>query len=284
MPPRDNPTTRQIRLGAELRKLREAAGRTAREAAALLSIDQTRMSHTESGRVGITEERLRRLATFYQCDDDRLIDSLCGIAKERRGQFWFDEYRGVLAPGFLDIAELEWHARALRSVQSVTMPGLLQTESYARTLFTSVWPRLPDDELEARVEHRLRRATILDSKEPPPLMAVVHEAALRMRFGGRDVTREQLHHLLDMSERPEVTVRVILFANESFTEATQPVLYADAEVPQLDTVRIDSAIGGHYLDAEAELKKYRVLLNMATHASLDPTESRKIIRSIAREL
>ncbi|MFI2210245.1 helix-turn-helix domain-containing protein [Streptomyces sp. NPDC020141] len=284
MPPRDNPTVRQVRLGSELRRLREAAGRSSREAAGLLSVDQAKVSHIEAGRVGVSEERLRRLTSFYHCDDDQLIDALCEITRERRGQFWFDSYRGILTPDFLDVAEMEWHSRGLRSLKSVTVPGLLQTEGYARTLFTSVWPRLPDDEVEARVEYRMKRAEILDRESPPPFEAIIHEAALRMRFGGRKVAREQLQHLMAISERPSLTVRVIPFSSEDFVEVTQPVLYSRGVVPQLDTVQADNAFGNGFLSAEAELKKYRVLLNTAEQAALIPEESRQLIQHIARDL
>ncbi|MFD4835300.1 helix-turn-helix domain-containing protein [Streptomyces uncialis] len=284
MPPREQPTARQVRLGIELRKLREASGRTAREASALLSVAQPKMSQIESGRTGVSEERVRRLASFYQCDDGQLVDALCGMTREHRGQFWFDEYRGILHPSFLDVAELEWHARALQSLHSLTLPGLLQTGQYARTLFESVWPRLLSDELEARVEHRLRRALILDREDPPPFLAIIHEAALRMRFGGRFVVRDQLLHLLKMSEHPAVSVRVVPYSCEDFIEVTQPVLYASGPVSQLDTVQADSPIGTHLLDAEFELKKCRALMRIAEHASLDADQSRQLIRDIAREL
>lgn len=284
MPPRDNPTARQARLGAELRKLRESAGTTARQAAGLLSVDQAKISHIEAGRLGVSEERIRRLATFYSCDDESLIDALCAISREHRGQYWFDEYRGILAPGFLDIAELEHHAIALRCTQSMTLPGLFQTKNYARALFSGVTPKLPADEIEARVEHRMRRVALLDGPTPPPFDAIIHEAALRMRFGGRAVAREQLEHLLAMSTRPAVTIRVIPFTSEDFIEVTQPVLYACGVVPQLDTVQIDSAFGGRFLDADAELRKYRALFEIAEKASLDPEGSRQIIHHIAREL
>jgi transcriptional regulator with XRE-family HTH domain len=284
MPPRDNPTARQARLGAELRKLRERAGKTARESAGLLSTDQAKISHMEAGRIGVSEERIRRLATFYQCDDDALIEALCVIAREHRGQLWFDSYRGILAPGFLDIAELEHHAVAMRSMQSVTLPGLFQTENYARALFSGVTPKLPSDEVEARVEHRLKRVTIFDRQDPPQFTAIIHEAALRMRFGGRKVAREQLEYLIEVSQLPTVSVRVIPFTSEDFIEVTQPVLYASGPVPQLDTVQIDSAFGGRFLDAEADLKKYRTLLDIAEQASLDTDLSRQIIHHIAREL
>ncbi|MFI9204103.1 helix-turn-helix domain-containing protein [Streptomyces sp. NPDC053048] len=284
MPPRDNPSARQVRLGTELRKLRERAGKTAREAAGLLAVDQARISHYESGRIGISEERVRRLATFYSCHDEALLEALCVIAREHRGKGWWDTYRGVLAPGFLNIAELEHHATYLRYLQPVTFPGVFQTEDYARAMFGSVLPKLPSDELEARVEHRLKRRVILERETPPKLEAVVHEAALRMRAGGRKVAREQLEHLLEVSEWPFVTLRVIPFAHEDFVEATQTALYAGGLVPQLDTVQLDTPIGGRYLDAEADLERYQALLDFARRVSLEPQESREFIHNIAKQL
>ncbi|MFF0446454.1 DUF5753 domain-containing protein [Streptomyces sp. NPDC004609] len=213
-----------------------------------------------------------------------MLDALCAISKERRGQHWFDEYRGVLSPGFLDMAELEHHATALRSLTSVTPPGLLQTEAYSRALFHGAIPKLPGEEIEARVSHRRRRAEVLDSSMPPRFDAIIHEAALRMCFGGRKVAHEQLEHLVGASERPGVTVRVIPFTNERFIEVTQPVLYASGRVPQLDTVQIDSAVGGRFLDTDADLRKYGSLLGIAEQASLDPEKSRQLIHRIAREL
>ncbi|MFJ4440216.1 helix-turn-helix domain-containing protein [Streptomyces sp. NPDC088923] len=284
MPPRDNPTARQVRLGTELRKLREAAGRTAREAAGMLSVDQAKISHIEAGRIGVSEDRVRRLCTYYECAAPELVEALCGIARERRGALWFDEYRGILAPSFLDIAELEHHAVELRSVQALTMPGLAQTENYARTLYRSAIPPLPPDEIEARVEFRMRRARILHTDAPTPCTMLIHEAALRMRFGGRDVTREQLDHLAELSTLPHIVVRVIPFSTTEFIEATQPTLLARGVIPQLDTVQIDATFGGRLLDAPADLGRYPALIDVAEKASLPPDESRHLIRYIAREL
>ncbi|MFD8967480.1 helix-turn-helix domain-containing protein [Streptomyces sp. NPDC059568] len=284
MPPRDNPTARQARLGGELRKLRDRAGKTAREAAGLLSTDQAKISHIESGRIGISEERIRKLAVFYACGDSELINALCAIAREHRGQYWWDEYRGILGPGFLDIAELEHHATYMRCLQPLTFPGILQTEDYARALFSSVIPKLPRDEVHARVEHRMRRRSILDRKEPPEFEAIVHEAALRMRVGGRAVARAQLEHVLEVSKLPNVMLRVIPFASEQFLEVTQTALYAGGIVPKLDAVHIDTPFGGLFLDSAADLDKYRTLLDLAEQASLEPAESRSFIHHIAREL
>ncbi|WP_342634500.1 MULTISPECIES: helix-turn-helix domain-containing protein [unclassified Streptomyces] len=268
----------------ELRKMREAAGRTARDAAALLSVVQPKMSQIESGRAGVSEERVRTLASFYECADGALVDALSAMTHEFRGQFWFDEYRGILTPGFLDVAELEWHACALKVVQTVTLPGILQTADYSRALFSSVWPRLPEEQIDARVEHRLRRSAVLDRDHAPGYEALIHEAALRMRYGGRRVVREQLEAILTAAERPGVTVRVIPFTTEEFVEVTQPVLYATGVVPQLDTVHIDSAAGGWFVDAAAQLNWHSTVLDMAAKVSLEPDESKQLIHHIAREL
>ncbi|MEU9369844.1 helix-turn-helix transcriptional regulator [Streptomyces avermitilis] len=284
MPPRDIPTARQARLGAELRKLRELAGKTAREAAGLLSTDQAKISHIEAGRIGISEERIRRLAVFYACDDRDLIEALCVIARESRGQGWWDEYRGVLAPGFLDIGELENHATYLRTVAVMTVPGILQTEDYIRAIHRSATPPLPAEEVDARVEFRLKRRSIFERDTPPPFRAIVHEAALRMRFGGRKVAKGQLEYLLEASEWPTVTVRVIPFTCEDFVEATYPLLYAGGVVPQLDTVQMDSPVGGVFITAAAQLKRYVGMLDTAERSSLSELESAQLIHRIAREL
>lgn len=158
MPPRSNPTARQARLGSELQKLRLASGMPAREAGALLGGDQAQISHIEAGRWGVSVERVRRLAAFYSVGDTKLIDALCGMAEDQRKGWWRD-YRGIIPRGFLDLAELEHHATYLRSLQTLIMPGIFQTEDYARTIFGGAMPPLPASEIDARVEHRVRRRT-----------------------------------------------------------------------------------------------------------------------------
>ncbi|SFB93683.1 helix-turn-helix domain-containing protein [Streptomyces aidingensis] len=284
MPPRINPSARERRLGAELRKLREKAGRTAREAGALIGTDQSKMSNIEAGYRAISEERIRRLAAYYACTDAALIEALCAMAGERRGKRWWDEYRGILSPDFLDVAELEHHATYLRSVQIVSIPGLLQTEDYAEALFRGGIPPLPEEEVRVRTEYRMRRKVFFERPDSPPLQAIIHEAALRMRFGGRQVVRNQLEHLIESSRSPAVDVRVVPFTNERFIEATQPVVYAGGVVPHLDTVHMDSPYGGRFADAETVLENYRAFFDHALRAALDPEESRQLIHHIAREL
>jgi transcriptional regulator with XRE-family HTH domain len=283
MPPRSSPTARQARLGTELRKLREASGLPARAAGDLLGGNQAQISHIESGRWGVSAERVRRLATFYSATDEKLIEALCAMAEER-GKGWWEAYRGILPTGFLNIAELEYHASFLRAFQTLTVPGIFQTEEYARTIFGGRIPALPAGELDARVDHRMRRRVIFERPAPPPFEAIVHEAALHVLYGGRRVARDQLRYLLQVSEWPTVTVRVIPFTTEEFVGSAQTMLYAGGVVPQLDTVQLDSAYGSVFLDANAQLAGYRAMYDSLERVTLGVGESRDAINRIAKEL
>ncbi|MFF8837181.1 helix-turn-helix domain-containing protein [Streptomyces sp. NPDC015130] len=283
MPPRSSPTARQQRLGSELRRLREQSGMSAQQAAALLGVDRTRIPNIESGRFGISAERVRTLAFNYGCPDTALVDLLAGIAQERdRG--WWEEHRGLLPPALTDIAELEFHASELQSAVTTHIPGLLQTEEHARAVFDTAVPPLPGPDLEARLALRLRRQEVLERDRPVLYEAVIHEAALRMQFGGPKVARAQLEHILARSERDTVTVRVIPFAAGGFPGAGQSFTYVSAPVPQLDTVQLDSSHGSILLDADMQLRRYRGLLDRLRGLALSTTDSHAFIRTIAQDL
>lgn len=281
--PRKQPTARQERLGRELRKMREAAGLTAREAAGLLGADSVQMSQIESGIAGVSEARLRRLASHYVCGDAALIDALVAMATDRtRG--WWEEYRGVLPPGFLDLAELEHHARFMQVIGTSHVPGLLQTEDYARAVFAYRVPELPESELEPRIEHRMRRRTVVTRDGAVEYEAVVHESVLRTRVADRRVARAQLYELLQQSELPNVALRVIPFDVDGFAGASSALLYAGGSVPALDTVQRDAPYGTAFLDAASQLLSMRTLFRKVESVSLDPAKSRDYIHRLAKEL
>jgi transcriptional regulator with XRE-family HTH domain len=283
MPTRSTPTVRQKRLGAELRKMRLAAGVSTEYAAGLLGIDRTRLSNMESGIRPFSPERIRTLACNYACSDESYVNALVAMA-EHRERGWWEHYRGSLPAGLLDIAELEWHATRVRTAQVMHVPGLLQTEEYARAVFAAVLPPLSRLEVELRVAHRMGRRQVFDRPRPLPYLAYIHEAALRMPYGGTEATRRQLLHLAEQSERPHIDVRIIPTGVGDFPGAGHALLYADGEVPELDTVQLDSAHGPDFTGAEAQLTKYRSHLDWMDNAALDPAASRDLVHSVAREL
>ncbi|WP_043978833.1 helix-turn-helix domain-containing protein [Streptomyces rimosus] len=277
------PTLRQRRLGAELRKLRERAGLSTTGAAGLLGVNQSRISNIESGRYAVGPERVRVMAHNYACVDDRLIGSLAAMTGGRtRG--WWEEYRELLPASLLDLAELEHHATSLRVASVVHLPGLLQTPAHARAIFSEVVPKLAAYEIEYRVSHRIKRQSILYGDRPTPVTVVLHEAALRMGFGGRDIAREQLKHLNEMGESDHVSVVVIPFGGGAFPGSGQPIVYVSASVPQLDTVQLDTDDGQEFLDGEAQLGKYRSVLDRMEGCALTPDKSRDLIHGVTREL
>ncbi|MGC9380933.1 helix-turn-helix domain-containing protein [Streptomyces sp. MH13] len=283
MAPRSAPTERQRRLGAEMRKMRMAAGMTTEFAAGLLGVPRTNIPNMESGRSGISPDRVRTLARNYGCSDEAYVNTLVSMTAGR-SKGWWEAYRGVLPDSLLDVSELEWHARGLRLALCVHLPGLLQTEGHARALFKLVIPRLSDAEVDVRVAHRMERQRILDRDNPAPLGVIVHEAALRMEFGGSSVARAQLEKLLRLSEREHITLRVVPFKAGGFPGAGQSVVYAESGVPQLDTVELDSAHGAEFMDDEEQLANYRALFDAVESMALPSGESCDLVHSIIRQL
>ncbi|MHB9859699.1 DUF5753 domain-containing protein [Streptomyces sp. YIM S03343] len=280
---RREPTARQLRLGIELRRLREAAGLTAAEAAALLGTGRVQITHAESGLTGVSEERLRRLASHYTCMDEEFIDALVAMATDRtRG--WWEEYRGLLPTSFLDLAELEHHATSLREVQFLYIPGLLQTEAYARAVYSYRVPELPHDEIDLRIRHRMQRKVILNTPDPMRYEAVIHEAALRIMVSDRPTAKAQLLRLRELGETGHITVRVIPFDLEGFAGATSAMTYAGGTVPKLDTVIRDAPHGAAVVDTEAQLAAFRTLFRKVEAVSLTPPRSGDFIHRLANEL
>ncbi|MBX9394735.1 DUF5753 domain-containing protein [Streptomyces sp. TRM72054] len=180
-----------------------------------------------------------------------------------RKRGWWEEYREILPSALLDLAEVEHHAVRLRTAITVHIPGLLQTTDHARELFRQVVPDLSPPDIEHRVSFRIKRQTVILRDPPTPYLALIHDAALRMQFGGPAITRAHLRHLLEMSEQDHITIKVLPFAAGGFPGSGQSIFYSSfyssGPVPQLDTVHLDQSHGPVFLDAEAQLNKYRDL-------------------------
>ncbi|NGO69047.1 Scr1 family TA system antitoxin-like transcriptional regulator [Streptomyces boncukensis] len=282
MPARSTPTVRQRRLGAELRKMREHAGLTVAQAAERLGVGGTLISNSEAGRVGVSADRVRVFADTYDCTDQAYVAALADMAVER-AHGWWDEYRGSLATGAIDLAEVEHHAVALRCVLMMHVPGLLQTEEYAKAVFATARPS-PDPALVRRLlSHRMKRRDVLDRPVPPQCTFLMHEAALRMQFGGRAVLKGQLRQLLESSERENVTIRVVPFSVGGIPNAGTSTDYFHGPVPQLDTVHLDVP-NPVLIDAEALLAKYHSAIDTAERAALSADRTRDFIKKVDHEL
>ncbi|MFD3481876.1 helix-turn-helix domain-containing protein [Streptomyces sp. NPDC058665] len=276
-------TVRQRRLGNELRRLRQQADLTTAQAGVLDGSSQPRISSIESGRYAVGADRVRALARSYSCTDEAYIEALTEMTGGRtRG--WWDEYRDMLPPDTIDLAELEYHATSMYSSSVVHLPGLLQTRAHAHAVIGDVVPSFAPHEVEHRVSYRIKRQVVLYGENPTPLTAILHEAALRMGFGGPEVARAQLKHLLDLSDFEHVTILVIPFGAGTFPSAGTGIYYMAGAVPALDTVQLDTDHGAAFLDTRPHLEKYRTVLDRMESCSLEPSKSRDLIRQVASEL
>ncbi|MBA2944273.1 helix-turn-helix domain-containing protein [Streptomyces himalayensis] len=283
MPPTNTPTLRQRRLGAELRKLREHAGLSSTEAAQQLGVQQARVSMIEAGRYPVSADRVRAIALTYACPDESLVDALAAMTG-RRVRGWWDEYRDHLPPDLIDLAEMEHHATALRVALTIHIPALLQTPDHTRAMLREAVPAFRPHEIEHRLSHRIKRQTVLHRDNPSPYTALLHEAALHIQYGGPDTARAQLTHLLELSEEDHITIRVIPYSCSGFPGNGQSINYVHGTDPHLDTVQLDTHHGCDFLDAQAQLTKYRTILDRMEAVALKPEASRELIADIIRSL
>ena len=283
MAPKTATSARRLRLGTELRRLRERAGLSVTEGARQLGVSQAQLSNIEASRFGVSADRLRALARIYRCCDTAYLDGLIELASERKGGWW-ETFREVLPAGLLELAEIEHHAARLQAANTAHVPGLLQLADHARAIFEQAVPEFSRRELELRVNLRLQRQALLDQDTPVPYQAIIHEAALRVPVGGTSVAKRQLAHLLTQSERDGITIQVIPFAIGAYPGSGQTFLYVHGAVPRLDTVSLDQSHGPALLDAEAELDTYRNLLRRMESVALPPEKTRDFIHHLATEL
>ncbi|PJE94488.1 transcriptional regulator [Streptomyces carminius] len=274
-------------LGDELRRLREAAGLTTVRAAEALDCTKGKISRIENGRVAVRLPDLTAMLHTYEVSDAELRERLTALARKanrRRRRGWWNEYSSVLEDTYRDYITLEAMAESVRTFQAQLVPGLLQTPEYIRavTVASKLWERA--DEIEQVVQVRLARQERLIAESPLRLWAVLSEAVLLQRVGGPQVMRAQLQHLLDASERPNVTVQVLPFSHGAHASMFGPyVVLGFPEEGALDVVLADNPAGSMWFEREAEVARYRSLFDAARTSALSPVESRSVIHRIAKE-
>ncbi|WP_229912811.1 helix-turn-helix domain-containing protein [Kitasatospora herbaricolor] len=280
---RTNPTLRQRRLGTELRRMREQAGFGGSQLGRAVGMNPAQVTQMESGKIGISVERLRTIAATCMCVNEPLIDALADIVTAREKPGWWEEYRETLATDFLEVAELEGHARRLFTYTSTFVPGLLQTGAYASALFAQTYPPTARHDVDLRTAFRMQRQRVVRSGVTP-YTAFVHEAALRMQFSGPKVQAEQIGALVEDSASPNISVRVVPFDANAVPSPSENFTYAEGPVTELDAAQMDTGHGIQLFDSPAHLARFRALIDQMKSTALDEDESRHFMRSIKEEM
>ncbi|MFD3519447.1 helix-turn-helix domain-containing protein [Streptomyces sp. NPDC058653] len=276
-----NPTVRRRRLGQELRRLREVKGMTAEEVAERLLVSQSKISRLENGRRSISQRDVRDLCGVYEVEDNRIVESLMQMAKDSRQQGWWHAFGDIPYSVYIG---LETDAASLRVYEPQVVPGLLQTRRYAEALITGALPETSPADVEKRVSVRVRRQERVNAPEQPlRLWAVIDESALRRVVGDRNLMREQLEFLGELSQLPHVTVQVL-----PFDMGAHPGIsghYAILEFPDAtdsSVVYIEGVTSDLYLEKANDVQKYSVMYEHLRAQALNADQTREFISDIAK--
>ena len=250
------PAVQRLVLGRQLHRLRESRGLTAGQAAEAIRGSHSKISRMEHGRVGFKERDVGDLLTLYGVTGSKERAALLNLAREANTPGWWHAYCDVLPAWLEPYVGLEAAASVIRTYQIQLVPGLLQTESYARALIRQ-GSAATEQEIARRGELRASRQEILRRPGAPQLWAVVDEGALRRPVGSPDTVREQLRHLIQMAGHPAVTLQILPFRAGAHPAMGGPFTILRFAEPDLrDVVYIEQLTSALYLDKPAEADSY----------------------------
>ncbi|MFJ2575356.1 helix-turn-helix domain-containing protein [Kitasatospora aureofaciens] len=254
---------RQRRFGAELRRLREAAGLAVKDAGALIGIVGPQLSHIEAARTSLDPERLTTLLDGYGCTDETYRALLRDLGASD-GKGWWTKFKGQVPALALDLAESEDRAIRLDSYETLHIPGILQLPAYTEAIYgggAGKW------DTATQIQFRMERQRILTDDKRRQFRFVIHEAALRMRFAGDDVMRAQLVHLLRIAELPNMDLQVLPFTGPQHAPFSGSFLFCDPGCPELATVILEGPKQAEYLGDQTELAAYgQTFQQLSAHA------------------
>ena len=267
------PTVLRMVLGSQLRRLRIAAGVTRGAAGYEIRCSHTKISRMELGQVSFKRRDVADLLTLYGVSDDTERESILTLAAQANARGWWHNYADLM-PGWFEVyVGLEEAASVIRSYEAQFIPGLLQSEDYARAVIHDGYPLAASDEIERRVRLRMNRTRLVYSAEPPRIWSIVDEAAVRRQPGGAAVMRAQLEHLLELCRLPHVTVQVAPFARGGPAAAGPFTLLRFAEPALPDVVYLEQLTGAAYLDKREDLDAYTTVMDQLAVQALPPNET-----------
>ena len=278
------PTIRRRRLGAALRRLREASGMSLQAVAGELGWSTSKISRIESAKIAVTPADVHALLSVLDAPSQE-VETLVSLASEHRQLGWWRQYAEVLPPWFEGYLSLESEAARLLAYESEVVPGLLQTEQYAAEILRqSSYTPLPDEAARAAELRRARQVRLIDP-DPLHLDVVINEGALRRMVAGPEVMGAQLNQLLQASQLPQVVVRVLAFAAGAHpgVDGSFTVLeFADPSNPCI--VYLDRMTHSEYLDSLHDVATYRHAHQRLCNSALSCSDSRKVITQLLHEL
>jgi transcriptional regulator with XRE-family HTH domain len=276
----EGPTLRRRRLGAELKRCREAAGLTQENVSRHFEWHAAKVTRIETARVTVTARDVRDLLTLYGVTETDYREALIELARQSKERTWWTDYRDVMRPG--SYVGLEDGATAMRSWEPIVLPGLLQTRSYMEALIRTGRPSDPPQDISRRIDLRLQRQVRrLKGDRPLQMSAVIDESVVRRVIGGPDVMGDQLRRLIDTAQLPNVTLQILPFdAGEHPFLGGSAALLEFPETTHLDVVYLEGLAGDYYEEQPSEVARYREEFQRLSTKALDPRMTIKMIESL----
>lgn len=285
MPATPSPTARARRLRHELRRLREEAGLTYSEVAHRLEWSPSKLSRIENGQSRVNAGDVIDLVGVYGITDETTREALIQLAREARRRGWWTRYTDVLGSG--TYIGLEAEASAIRTYESQFVPGLLQTEDYARAVISGGQVRPDPEAVERRVAARMARQELFTRPEPPEIWAVLDESVIMRPVGGPAVMRAQLRHLIEVTTRPNtiVTLQVLPLSVGAHPGMSGPFVILGFQNPKdPPMIHLETATDGLYLEEPPDIERYTLRFNHLVARALGPSESRAMITGLAEQM
>ncbi|MFY9808453.1 MAG: helix-turn-helix transcriptional regulator [Pseudonocardiaceae bacterium] len=279
------PTVLRIALGSKLRRLREASGITCEAAGYAIRGSGAKISRLELGRVSFKERDVADLLILYGVTDEPEREAFLALVRQANVPGWWREYGDVLPNWFETYLGLEQAASVIRTHEPALVPGLLQTQDCARAVIRRRHLQVSADDVERRVALRMARQEFLTQPGAPDLWVALDESALRRPLGNREVQRAQLQHLIEMAQRPNITLQVVPFHVGGHAAAGGPFTILRFAQPGLpDIVYLEHLTSAVYLDKQRDTVEYLAVMDSLCVQAEPPDASISFLRGLVKEI
>jgi hypothetical protein len=281
---RAGPSVRRLILGSQLRRLRERAGISCAEAGYSIRGSASKISRMETGRISFKERDVEDLLTLYGLIDEEERRQLLSLVAQSKQTGWWHRYNERMPKWFEDYVGLEEAAARIQSWELQFIPGLLQTEEYARAVIGHGQPQAKPESIESQIDLRMRRQKILTGTNPPRLWVVVDESVLHRTLGNAAMMKRQIERLLEATQHSHISLQVIPFTRSGYVaEGAFTILrFAEAELP--DIAYIEHLTGALYLERQDELETYGRAFDRLVVDAETPRGSRQLLEKLRLDL
>ncbi len=281
----NGPTVRRRRLGSELRRMRESVRLRLEDVAKELECSTSKISRIETGQGLAKRMEIEKMLDLYHVTEAGAVETIMAIHRRAAETGWWeqDEFENVFPSGLGVYVGLEYDARLVQNWELVYVPGLLQTEAYARAVLSNSRSGRPE-EVERLAEARTRRQQRLtSSKDPLELWAVVDESVLLRPIGGAQVMKTQIMHLLDLAELPNVSIQVCPMAKGLHPGLRGPFTILEFGPSDPRVVYVEGASGNTFVERDAQVRQFVGAYSSLQATALDPLESAALLRRATKE-